>query len=160
LTRDHSPEPSESRAAHWRQTRQTPSLVAGRVPAARYQKETLRRGTLPTVSVTALAAGSAFAPSPVFSVYQTDVLTWRQPPRRAHEFTRLCCVDGSHRGGEGAAMMRIRRSRPVVTMPPGFAGFRFPPEVILLAVRWYLRYGLSTATSRSSWPNVASRSTT
>ncbi len=24
-----------------------------------------------------------------------------------------------------------------------FAGFRFPPEVILLAVRWYLRYGLS-----------------
>jgi len=24
-----------------------------------------------------------------------------------------------------------------------FAGFRFPPEVILLWVRWYLRYGLS-----------------
>ena len=24
-----------------------------------------------------------------------------------------------------------------------FAGFRFPPEVITLAVRWYLRYGLS-----------------
>lgn len=24
-----------------------------------------------------------------------------------------------------------------------FAGFRFPPEVISLAVRWYLRYGLS-----------------
>jgi transposase, IS6 family len=24
-----------------------------------------------------------------------------------------------------------------------FAGFRFPPEVIALAVRWYLRYGLS-----------------
>ena len=23
------------------------------------------------------------------------------------------------------------------------AGFRFPPEVITLAVRWYLRYGLS-----------------
>jgi transposase, IS6 family len=28
-------------------------------------------------------------------------------------------------------------------MPSGFTGFRFPPEVILLAVRWYLRYGLS-----------------
>ena len=28
-------------------------------------------------------------------------------------------------------------------MPSGFAGFRFPPEVILVAVRWYLRYGLS-----------------
>jgi len=24
-----------------------------------------------------------------------------------------------------------------------FAGFRFPPEVIALAVRWYLRFGLS-----------------
>src|SRR4051812_39267951 len=24
-----------------------------------------------------------------------------------------------------------------------FAGFRFPPEVIAVAVRWYLRYGLS-----------------
>ena len=40
-------------------------------------------------------------------------------------------------------MKRMRRSRPPVTMPSGFAGFRFPPEVILLAVRWYLRYGLS-----------------
>ncbi|RSM41127.1 IS6 family transposase, partial [Actinoplanes sp. ATCC 53533] len=30
-------------------------------------------------------------------------------------------------------------------MPPGsaFTGFRFPAEVIVLAVRWYLRYGLS-----------------
>jgi len=26
---------------------------------------------------------------------------------------------------------------------PSFAGFRFPPDVVLLAVRWYLRYGLS-----------------
>jgi transposase-like protein len=24
-----------------------------------------------------------------------------------------------------------------------FVGFRFPPEVITVAVRWYLRYGLS-----------------
>jgi IS6 family transposase len=24
-----------------------------------------------------------------------------------------------------------------------FAGFRFPPELITVAVRWYLRYGLS-----------------
>ncbi len=24
-----------------------------------------------------------------------------------------------------------------------FAGFRFPPEIIVLAVRWYLRFGLS-----------------
>jgi transposase-like protein len=26
---------------------------------------------------------------------------------------------------------------------PTFAGSRFPPEVISVAVRWYLRYGLS-----------------
>jgi transposase, IS6 family len=24
-----------------------------------------------------------------------------------------------------------------------FKGFRFPPEIVVLAVRWYLRYGLS-----------------
>jgi IS6 family transposase len=34
----------------------------------------------------------------------------------------------------------VIRRRPV---SPSFAGFRFPREVILLAVRWYLRYGLS-----------------
>ena len=40
-------------------------------------------------------------------------------------------------------MKRTRSPRPSVRVPSGFAGFRFPPEVILLAVRWYLRYGLS-----------------
>jgi transposase-like protein len=35
-------------------------------------------------------------------------------------------------------MIRRRRSVSV-----SFAGYRFPPGVILLAVRWYLRYGLS-----------------
>jgi IS6 family transposase len=36
--------------------------------------------------------------------------------------------------------------RRQVQVPParsGFTGFRFPPEVILVALRWYLRYGLS-----------------
>jgi transposase, IS6 family len=32
---------------------------------------------------------------------------------------------------------------PCVIELSAFAGFRFPPEVILLAVRWYLRFGLS-----------------
>jgi len=40
--------------------------------------------------------------------------------------------------------MSSRRCRPV---PPGsssaFKGFRFPSEIIVLAVRWYLRFGLS-----------------
>jgi IS6 family transposase len=38
--------------------------------------------------------------------------------------------------------MRSRRSRPAATRS-AFAGFRFPPDVIVLAVRWYLRFGLS-----------------
>src|SRR6266508_2419067 len=40
--------------------------------------------------------------------------------------------------------MRSRRHRPVRPAPSSaFAGYRFPPEVITLAVRWYLRFGLS-----------------
>ena len=35
-------------------------------------------------------------------------------------------------------LRRHRRSKS-----PSFVGYRFPPDVILLAVRWYLRYGLS-----------------
>ena len=39
--------------------------------------------------------------------------------------------------------MVSRCSRLVPAMPSSaFAGFRFPPEIIVLAVRWYLRYGL------------------
>jgi IS6 family transposase len=40
-------------------------------------------------------------------------------------------------------MRRVRRIRPVLPSPSAFTGFRFPREVIVLAVRWYLRYGLS-----------------
>jgi transposase-like protein len=40
-------------------------------------------------------------------------------------------------------MRCIRRVRPVLPPPSAFTGFRFPREVIVLAVRWYLRYGLS-----------------
>jgi transposase-like protein len=39
--------------------------------------------------------------------------------------------------------MTIRRPRPAPLPQSAFAGFRFPPDVILLAVRWYLRFGLS-----------------
>ena len=34
------------------------------------------------------------------------------------------------------------RRRPVVVHRSAFAGYRFPPEIILLAV-WYLHFGLS-----------------
>jgi transposase-like protein len=39
--------------------------------------------------------------------------------------------------------MRTRRSRPATVPQSAFAGFCFPPDVIVLAVRWYLRFGLS-----------------
>src|SRR4029453_7153981 len=36
-------------------------------------------------------------------------------------------------------------ARPSPVLPPrlAFVGFRFPPDVIVVGVRWYLRYGLS-----------------
>jgi IS6 family transposase len=49
-------------------------------------------------------------------------------------------------GGAVALADHRRRETDLVTsprLPSAFAGFRFPPEVISLAVRWYLRYGLS-----------------
>ena len=46
-------------------------------------------------------------------------------------------------GGEGGGMMP-RGCRPEPSLSnSAFAGFRFPPEIIVLAVRWYLRFGLS-----------------
>ena len=44
---------------------------------------------------------------------------------------------------QGDVMRRNRRAGPLVQVRSAFTGFRFLPEVILLAVRWYLRYGLS-----------------
>jgi IS6 family transposase len=34
-------------------------------------------------------------------------------------------------------------ARQVPIPQSSFAGFHFPPDVITIAVRWYLRYGLS-----------------
>jgi transposase, IS6 family len=39
--------------------------------------------------------------------------------------------------------MSSGRRRPPQSSTSGFAGFRFPAEVIIIAVRWYLRYNLS-----------------
>src|SRR5215203_5193644 len=46
------------------------------------------------------------------------------------------------RPGSETAGMRTRHPRPAATRS-AFAGFRFPPDVIVLAVCWYLRFGLS-----------------
>jgi transposase, IS6 family len=40
-------------------------------------------------------------------------------------------------------MMRHRFGLVPAVSRSAFAGFRFPPEIIVLALRWYLRYGLS-----------------
>src|SRR6202040_721529 len=44
--------------------------------------------------------------------------------------------------GDGGEMMRRARLSSAFSRS-AFTGFRFPPEIIVLALRWYLRYGLS-----------------
>ena len=39
--------------------------------------------------------------------------------------------------------MNFRRNQSPSVDRSAFAGYRFPPEEIMLAIRWYLRYGLS-----------------
>ena len=40
-------------------------------------------------------------------------------------------------------MRTTRSARQSIPPRSTFAGFRFPPDIIVLAVRWYLRFGLS-----------------
>jgi hypothetical protein len=53
---------------------------------------------------------------------------------------RVCCI-----GGGKARQAEVMRRRGVRVSAPrlSFAGFRSPRDVIMVAVRWYLRYGLS-----------------
>jgi IS6 family transposase len=51
----------------------------------------------------------------------------------------MCCERALSRQ---TVVMRTRRPRPATVPRSAFAGFCFPPEVIVLAVRWYLRFGL------------------
>jgi transposase, IS6 family len=46
-------------------------------------------------------------------------------------------------GEVGRAVLMRRRPRRAPSPQSGFAGFRFPPDVIMVAVRCYLRSGLS-----------------
>jgi hypothetical protein len=50
---------------------------------------------------------------------------------------------GSRPWSSQTVAMNTCPPRPVPTAPSAFAGFFFPPDVIVLAVRWYLRFGLS-----------------
>ena len=69
----------------------------------------------------------------------TDIPNGLTAGQAVEVLRRLCCFDGSPSCGKAEAMRRNRRARPPVQAPSAFAGFRFPPDVILLAVRWYLR---------------------
>ena len=70
---------------------------------------------------------------------------------------RVCCA-GGEQDQEGlvyASSLSLRASTE-----SSFAGFRFRPDVITLAVRWYLRYGLSYGDveellAASTWPGCA-----
>src|SRR6266511_2604016 len=54
---------------------------------------------------------------------------------------RLAFADRGDRAGWPVRLTARRRVVP--SFRSAFAGFRFPPEVITVAVRWYLRFGLS-----------------
>jgi transposase-like protein len=61
---------------------------------------------------------------------------------------------------EAAGMKHHRLNRSIHQPASAFAGFRFPPEIILLSVRWYLRYGLSYRDLEELLAERASRSIT
>lgn len=63
-------------------------------------------------------------------------------------------------GEVGQAVLMHRLPRQVLPPPSGFAGFRFPSAVIMVAVRWYLGTDCSIGTSKSYRPNAESRSIT
>jgi transposase-like protein len=56
--------------------------------------------------------------------------------------------------------VRTRRPCPAPVARSAFAGFRFPSDGIVLAVRWYLRFGLSYRDVEELLTERVSRSTT
>ena len=47
------------------------------------------------------------------------------------------------RSSSKTADMRTRHPRPAPLLRSAFAGFRFPSDIIVAAIRWYLRFNLS-----------------
>src|ERR1700694_841966 len=65
------------------------------------------------------------------------------PKRTAHGIRALLHWAMAVSEDDSGGMLRSH-GRPVTAVPSSaFTGFRFPPEIIVLAVRWYLRFGLS-----------------
>src|SRR5437899_1324472 len=57
--------------------------------------------------------------------------------------SRNARVSRTGRGSSPRPATPTARRRSCLPPTSAFAGFRFPAEVIVVAVRWYLRYGLS-----------------
>jgi transposase-like protein len=60
-----------------------------------------------------------------------------------HATDGRCCIGPGGPAWEASAMRFTRRVGRPTTSCLAFAGYQFPPDVIVLAVRWYLRFGLS-----------------
>src|SRR5436190_5594167 len=56
---------------------------------------------------------------------------------------RLCCIGQCRCPGDSGGMLRSQGRPAPAVASSAFTGFRFPTEIIVLAVRWYLRFGLS-----------------
>jgi hypothetical protein len=56
--------------------------------------------------------------------------------------TALLRSPESRQGDETPGMRTAHRSRRSIAPRPAFVGFRFPSDVIVPAVRWYLRFSL------------------
>jgi hypothetical protein len=135
-----SPRPYRRWAAARRSGSRSGAAVSIRPPAATAALgEPVRRSTPPTPA----NAGSASGPKPRSRTGRSSARSAPAPVGRPRSSTPFRGSVASVEGGVGQAVSMRRRSARVPAPRSGFAGFRFPPEVIVVAVRWYLRYGLS-----------------
>jgi len=109
-----------------------------------------KRGTAPRSEQAAICASSRDAIIGLSELSHSasgPPESYGEPPaaldERMEVLGRLCCVGRSSLSGEAEGMKRRRSCPPVQPRASSFAGYRFPAEVIMLAVRWYLRFGLS-----------------
>ena len=64
-------------------------------------------------------------------------------PRTQSQMAGRCCICGEGARSRQTADMSTHHPRSAPIAGSAFAGFCFPPEVIVLTVCWYLRFGLS-----------------
>jgi hypothetical protein len=64
-------------------------------------------------------------------------------PKAVWRFNWRCCICCERAPSGQTVVIRTHRPRLAPVPRSAFAGFGFPPDVIVLAVRWYLRSALS-----------------